>query len=241
MSLRTLLIDGDGIAYPASATSNPGVWAVSRVRALQRELGAGRVIVALGDAREQYFRRQLWPAYKAKRRPPPAGVDHALTALHESFMSRTRPGLEADDVLGILATCESIEGERIVVGNDKDLLTIPGLHHRLGKDGPDRRVRVAPAVADRKHLAQALAGDSGDGYPGCPGIGEARAADILAGDHAPLWPRVVLAYQAAGLTEADALLQARLARILRAEDYDLAGRTVRPWSPPPHLRTTEAA
>ena len=50
------------------------------------------------------------------------------------------------------------------------------------------------------------------------------------GDYIPAWFRVLAAFRKAGLTDADALQQARLARILRYEDYD--GRSPRLWVPP---------
>jgi hypothetical protein len=43
------------------------------------------------------------------------------------------------------------------------------------------------------------------------------------------WDTVVEAYEKAGLTEDDALVTARLARILRAEDYD--GVNIKLWEP----------
>jgi DNA polymerase-1 len=41
----------------------------------------------------------------------------------------------------------------------------------------------------------------------------------------------VCAFKGKGRTEADALLQARVARILRSCDYDLGARRVIPWTP----------
>jgi hypothetical protein len=50
-------------------------------------------------------------------------------------------------------------------------------------------------------------------------------------EHRPLWPRVLEAYTKAGLTEADALTQARLARILRWSDWDAKERKPILWTP----------
>ena len=49
---------------------------------------------------------------------------------------------------------------------------------------------------------------------------------------AALWAVVLAAYEKAGLTEADALAQARVARILRASDYDFKQKKVKLWNPP---------
>lgn len=229
--MRTLLIDGEGLAYPATFANNPAVSAVGRVRKLMGELSACRAIVAFGSERGDCFRRKLWPAYKEGRGDPPDGMQAAIDGLSAEFMVRRLPGVEADDVLGILATHPGIEGERVIVANDKDMLTVPGLHHNFVKDPPRCVRHVPPEEADRRHMLQTLMGDDTDGYPGCPGIGPVKAEKILWGEPAGWWPRVALAFKAAKLTEADALVQARLARILRADDYDLSARTVLPWTP----------
>jgi len=44
-----------------------------------------------------------------------------------------------------------------------------------------------------------------------------------------MWPVVVAAFEKQGLTEDDALVQARLARILRPNDYD--GESITLWQP----------
>ena len=45
------------------------------------------------------------------------------------------------------------------------------------------------------------------------------------------WARVVRTFESRGLTEEDALVQARVARILREGDYDFAERQPILWSP----------
>ena len=119
--------------------------------------------------------------------------------------------------------------QRVIVSRDKDLMTVPGLH-----GGADGRIRaVAADEAALAHLALALSGDPADGFKGCPGIGPVRARRLL--EAAPpvaaaQWRAVVGAYRRAGLGEAEALLQARLARVLRAGEIDASGRPLL-WSP----------
>ena len=67
-------------------------------------------------------------------------------------------------------------------------------------------------------MYQTLTGDSTDGYSGCPSVGDKTARKIL-GDN-PTWGDVISAYEKRGLTEQDAMVQARVARILRFKDYD---------------------
>lgn len=90
-------------------------------------------------------------------------------------------------------------------------------------------------IADWYWMSQTLSGDATDGYKGCPGVGPKRAADILGepGRHElpELWERVVKAYEKAKLTEDDALVQARCARILRHTDYNLDTGEISLWTP----------
>lgn len=229
--MRTILLDADCYVHLAAlATRDHGPIAVRMVYRLAEELSADRVICCWSCPREECFRRGIWPAYKQRRSDPPAGVVPARKAMREAFVNRDIPALEADDVIGILATCGSLKGDVVIVANDKDLLTVPGLHH-VPRRHDGRVFTVTQEEADRAHLLQTLTGDGSDGYPGCPGVGPKRAAEVLIGPPAEWWPRVVLAYQARGLTTADALAQARVARILRSEDYDLAARRVIAWTP----------
>ena len=55
--------------------------------------------------------------------------------------------------------------------------------------------------------------------------------DGIPRDTEHLWPVVTGAFEKAGLGEAEALTQARLARILRAEDWDFDNREVKLWTP----------
>ena len=66
-----------------------------------------------------------------------------------------------------------------------------------------------------------MAGDQTDGYAGVPGIGVKRAVQLFE-ENGYNWKTVVDAFEAKGLTEEDALTNARLAKILTASDYDFA-------------------
>ena len=88
---------------------------------------------------------------------------------------------------------------------------------------------ITEEYADYFHLYQTLVGDTTDGYPGLKGIGDKRATALL--EKEASWETVVKAYEKAGETEEDALVQARLARILRASDYNFETREPILWSP----------
>ena len=79
-------------------------------------------------------------------------------------------------------------------------------------------------------MIQTLAGDQTDGYSGVPGIGVKRA-ETLFNKEGYSWTTVVKAFTDKGLTEEDALLNARLARILTIDDYDTNEQQPKLWSP----------
>ena len=85
-----------------------------------------------------------------------------------------------------------------------------------------------------------MAGDQTDGYSGIPGIGVKRAAALLDKDGCS-WETVVKAYEAKGLTEEDALLNARLAKILHYEHYDKENGTILYWTPTTSSGTEDGA
>ena len=133
-------------------------------------------------------------------------------------------------MLGILATSNKpIKGDKIVCSIDKDFKTIPGKHYNFKSD---QFFEITEDQADYWHMMQTLTGDSTDGYSGCPGCGPKTAEKILT----PLvsteyWAAVCKAYEAAGLSSEEALVQARVARICRASDYDFKKKQVKLWSP----------
>ena len=140
-------------------------------------------------------------------------------------------GCEADDVIGFLATYDNGE-ERIVVSEDKDLLTIPGMHWDIKNQTLWEQDKD---TADYLFYKQALTGDSVDNYQGCPGIGPKKAEKILnecedfGFEPKHVWKAIVTAYENAGLNEDDAVLQARMARILRHGEYVMSEPLY--WSP----------
>ena len=178
------------------------------------------------------FRYSVLPSYKSGRtKGKPLAYWQTVRAVEREFRCQTVDGLEADDLMGILATTPGYE-DSIVVTLDKDLKTIPGRHYNPTKD--DKPRTVTAAEADWYWLYQTLIGDTTDGYKGCPKIGPVKATAILGavgGSTGALWPKVVHTYRAAGLGASAALQQARVARILRREDYCKDTKPIRLWDP----------
>ena len=77
---------------------------------------------------------------------------------------------------------------------------------------------------------QSLSGDQTDGYAGLSGVGVKRATTLFE-SKGYSWKTVVEAYEEKGMTEEDALLNARLARILTVDDYDFKRKRPIPWTP----------
>lgn len=285
---RTVLIDGDVFIYQASAAheyeTQWDAWLWTRHAELQpaiaqfndsidqivADLQADKVVVALSD--EVNWRKAVMPTYKHNRvaKPKPVIYKAMREYVAETRETYVRPGLEGDDILGILSThAHLIKGEKIIVSIDKDMNTIPGLllndskarkaiAQDPSKSYADFVVSISTEEADYYHMRQTLTGDVTDGYPGCPGIGPVKA-DTLLVDGLILtpsertimrgarkgekeitwtpttpgtpWQVVVSAYASAGLSEEVALLNARVARIARASDYDFTSKEIKQWNP----------
>lgn len=240
MPTRLLLIDGDTLVHRATETWQEETWwpgsdntrtaacnvdaavgdIVDAIETLSTAVGATAVRVVVGPHEKDYFRCKLWPAYKTHRRrcDSPVGLHIVKARLVARLAEQAivAPSyLEADDVLGMLMTEPGFPldcTERVLWSIDKDMKQIPGLHYdeETGKVSNITRLQ-----GDYHHLYQTLTGDTSDGYPGCPGVGPVNAARLLEGDWIGWWSAVVGAFKKAKQTEADALLQARVARILR--------------------------
>jgi DNA polymerase-1 len=242
--LRTLLVDADSYAYElATRASTPfgfsediAIDATKRVfDALLENLDADKLTLCLSDRSKRYFRHDILGSYKSHRTQGtvPAGVDWMKDHFEERYEAVIIEKLEADDVCGIFATDPCVDGtpspdcDCIVVSGDKDLLTLPTTVYN-----PRTQVthRITPDEANYNHLYQTLTGDSCDGFKGLPRVGPVKAKRIL--DGKPCWECVVEAFEKYGLTEADALIQAQVARICRFENWDFTNRKVIPWTPP---------
>lgn len=186
-------------------------------------------IVAFSD--RENFRKEIDPSYKANRvgQRKPLCFSQFRTEMIEGkwrFVNGVqRPRLEADDALAILATKPGNE-DHVLVSQDKDFNGVP-CRRWWAQLGELEYVRITETEADKFHLFQTLVGDKVDGYAGCPGIGPVKAEAIVDGG----WKAVVKAYEKAGLTEADALVQARLARLVRWDEWDGERNEVKLWEP----------
>jgi DNA polymerase-1 len=249
----TLLIDSDIVAYKfASANQKNFDWdgdgdIVSHVADLEdvlpdvdqylaelvSYLKADSFIVCLSCDSADNWRKDILPSYKENRSGTikPQLLAPIKNAMRERYNCYERPRLEADDIMGILSTHPKlVEGKKIIVSEDKDMKTIPGWLYNPAKDLKPKF--ITEQTAHYWHLYQTLIGDTTDGYKGCPGIGPKKGDMWLStpelGCH---WDAVVAAYESKGLTEEDALVQARVARICHYTDYNFKTKEVIPWTP----------
>jgi 5'-3' exonuclease len=242
------LVDGDIAAYRASSIKTEGMEdedgtpgdpeflpptvaadiACKTVELWARKADGAQPLLAFSGAGN--WRKVVMPTYKANRSgmARPIHLGTVRKTMCQRFDHRVVDGLEADDVIGILATRPKY-ADAIIVSPDKDLMTVPGRHLSPLKD--DGIVLIREAEANRRWMLQTLTGDTSDGYYGIPRVGPVKAAKLLgtARTLAAMWLAVVKAYQDAGMTEDDALMTARVARILRDSDYDKQTKEVILW------------
>lgn len=200
---------------------------------VREKLHADKMVLALTCSDTQNFRRAVYPDYKMNRANTrkPLLWKKTREYIVGKYDTRIKPTLEADDVLGILATMPMPNTTRIIASIDKDFLSVPGKFFNLKKGVMND---LTEEEADKNFMLQTLTGDSTDHYPGCPGVGPKNAAKILNWEFTlpAMWKAVVQAYRNKGKTTEDAITQARCARVLRFADYDTVAKKVILWEPP---------
>ncbi|MTI14946.1 DNA polymerase I [Sansalvadorimonas verongulae] len=198
-----VLVDGSSYLYRAfhalpPLTNSRGMptgavkGVVGMLRRLQADY-AGSTVVVIFDAKGKTFRDDIYPEYKAQRPPMPDDLRCQVEPLYEIIRATSMPmlvieGVEADDVIGTLATRATEAGRNTVVSTgDKDLaqlvnehvtlvntmsnyvMDIPGVHEKFGI-GPELIIDFL-----------ALMGDKVDNIPGVPGVGNKTALALLQG------------------------------------------------------------
>ena len=257
---RTIIIDGDvvvykvaeGIAESFEVTTeeddefiyrNIG-WASKQaardyledmIDKICKDCKGEEVVICLSDMGGN-FRKKINPNYKGNRKTiKPILYEFLRKYMYETgYKVYERPQLEADDVIGIIATSDKIiKGDKVVWSLDKDFKTIPCKFHRAKVKGKDESIKISMEEADYWFMYQTLIGDKVDGYDGCKGVGDKTARKLLGGigekTLTEMWKIVKEQYKKAGHSEEDALRNARMARILRAEDYDFKEKKVKLW------------
>ena len=154
-------------------------------------------LVVTFDEHAPTFRHEMYDAYKGTRKPMPEELREQIPVLRQLLEAMqisviSRPGLEADDLMGTLAKkSQSMGMEVSLVSGDRDLLQISDEHIliRIPKTvhGKTTIEDYRPSdVKDRYQVTpaqfielKALMGDTADNIPGVPKIGEKTATELM--------------------------------------------------------------
>ena len=204
---RLVIIDGKSVFYrgyfamPGLSTSEGtptgGVYgfAVMALEVIKR-LKPDYVCVAWDKPKTNIRRRlEIYPEYKAGRKPPPPDFYIQIPILHELLRAFNWPlyevdDYEADDIMATLASKAEKEGvETILISSDLDMLQClsPKTSYYVLKSGLSNIEHYYPQEFEQKYGLKveqfvdlkSLKGDSSDNIPGVPGIGEKGAVDLL--------------------------------------------------------------
>ncbi|MET0013607.1 MAG: DNA polymerase I [Sedimenticola sp.] len=203
MSAETpfILVDGSSYLFRAyhalpPLTNSRGeatgavVGVVNMLRKLIDEYGPEHMAVVF-DAPGGSFRNEMYDQYKANRPPMPDDLREQIEPLHDIVRAMGLPllmesGVEADDVIGTLASQASVKGmDTLISTGDKDLAQLVDGHVTLintmnnalmDHDGVVAKFGVRP---DQIIDYLALVGDSSDNIPGVPKCGPKTAAKWL--------------------------------------------------------------
>lgn len=182
------------------------------------------IIMCLSDS-EHNFRKLIYPEYKANRgeKRRPIVFNDMREWIMEKYKTLCIPWLEADDVVGITARPDV----DIIISGDKDFKTIPCRFYDISRN---QWHEANEEESNKYHLMQTLTGDSTDNYKGCPNIGDKRAERFLE-EYGYTWQTVKKTYEMNGSDEKTALLNARLAFILRKGYYNKKKGIIKLWGP----------
>ena len=247
-SNRIALIDADVLVYKiGSKLEQPIDWGndfwtlhcdfrevdvalAKEIDKIKRDLNICNVALFLSCPTQEGFRRTLNPTYKFNRNGNRKPV--CYQAIRQELFLREAtafPKIEADDAIGIEATTNP--DSSTIVSIDKDFRTIPNVPI-YNPDTKETNIYTSKE-SFMFFMCQVLAGDAVDGYSGCPGIGMKTAEKLLKDckTQKEMWDTVIETYNKKDLTEDDALLNARMAFILRKGYYNTKTGDMKLWKP----------
>jgi len=199
---RLILIDGSSFLFRAyhavpPLTSPQGVptnaihGVTNMLRKLITEYHSDYITVVF-DAPGKTFRNDLYDQYKAHRPPMPDDLRVQIEPLHKLIRAMGLPliiesGIEADDVLGVLAKHAAQQGYNVIISTgDKDMAQLVNERIILENTMSDTRMDVQGVIdkfgvrPDQIIDYLALIGDSVDNIPGVPKVGPKTAVKWLA-------------------------------------------------------------
>ena len=153
------------------------------------------------DEHAPTFRHEMFETYKGTRKPMADELRQQVPMMKQMLQAMgvtviSKPGLEADDLLGTIARQgEECGLEVTIVSGDRDLLQLATEHTKISipktkSTGTEIENYYAKDVKERYQVTpsefidvKALMGDTADNIPGVPGIGEKTATAIIAQYH----------------------------------------------------------
>jgi DNA polymerase I len=200
---RLLLVDGHSNLYRAfyairgaltapDGTPTGATYGFLRIQQkLLRDLQPTHVGVVF-DAPGETFRSRMDERYKAQRTPMPDDLRAQVPLTQEAarlggLAVLAVADVEADDVIGTLASHAAAAGVEVVIASaDKDLMQLvrdplvrmwhTGRERLLDEHGVAEVFGVPPHQVTE---VLSLMGDAADNIPGCPGIGEKTAKELI--------------------------------------------------------------
>ncbi len=147
------------------------------------------------DVKGKNFRHEMYPQYKANRKPMPEDLASQLPRLRQVLEAWGVPvlekgGVEADDVMGSVAKQSVGKFDKVwFFTGDKDFMQL--LDDRIGMLKPGHRGDGITQLNDHDVVKKfnlqpedlidvfALSGDTADNIPGAPGVGEKTAVKLI--------------------------------------------------------------
>lgn len=204
---KLVIIDGKSVFYRGyyampnlstkDGTPTGGVYgfAVMALEVIKR-LKPDYVCVAWDKPKTNIRKRlELYPEYKAGRKPAPPDFYEQVPLLHQLLDAFGWPlyeldDYEADDIMGTLAVQAAEQGlDTLLVTSDMDMLQLINGHVKVYalKTGLSNIELYSPQSFTAKYGIdvhqfldlKSLKGDSSDNIPGVPGVGEKTAVSLL--------------------------------------------------------------
>lgn len=164
---------------------------LNMLKKLLRQYHTSSHVAVIFDANSRTFRNELFKEYKSNRLPMPENLRVQISPIYKIIQAIGLPllevtGVEADDVIGTLATEAADNGVNVLISTgDKDMAQLVSSNINLidpisnNKMGP-KEVQLKFGVPPKLIIDYlALIGDNSDNIPGVPGVGKKTACMLL--------------------------------------------------------------
>ncbi len=149
------------------------------------------------DLKKPTFRHEMYDEYKAGRKAMPDELAEQVPLMKEvlesmNITNMSKEGIEADDILGIMAKRAQSEGiDAVILSGDRDLLQISDKKIKISIPKTSKGKTEVFSYYPEDVMAEyglnptqfielkAIMGDSSDNYKGIPGVGEKGATELM--------------------------------------------------------------